>query len=130
MSDEAWKRDDIQFPRLIAEVQGVLTKKQVEHLCESMDISVDELDDVIHRAILTWEGIKQHLPNLPPDPTKTYIRLLEAADDDLAFQIEDVAVKAGVVWRCDNPLDGEPCKYINPEDSNVCGECGRKNRCS
>lgn len=59
-----WQNDDIQFPRLIAEMEaagvfavpGVLKALSVE-----MDLTVDELCGLISRAQTTWDGIKERL---------------------------------------------------------------------
>lgn len=60
MSDEKFKDNFIQFPRLIAEICATvpLTKKQVKDLCESMDITVEELKDIETRAQIEWDRIK------------------------------------------------------------------------
>jgi hypothetical protein len=60
MSDEKFKDNFIQFPRLIAEICAnvSLSKKQVKDLCESMDITVEELKDIETRAQIEWDRIK------------------------------------------------------------------------
>lgn len=49
-------------------------------------------------------------------------RLFNAADDNEADVIEQVAIKAGLLWRCPD----EGCRYNNDEQDKVCGSCGKK----
>jgi|GEM_PF-2211178 hypothetical protein len=55
-----WYRNDIQYPRLIAEIlaTGALTKKARKLICESMDLEQDELTDLCTRAETDWIQIK------------------------------------------------------------------------
>lgn len=55
-----WDRDDIQFPRLLAEIQANidLTQEQWYTLCSSMDLETDDLAELFDRAQLAWEKIK------------------------------------------------------------------------
>jgi hypothetical protein len=46
-----WHRDDLQFPRLLAEIRAVgLTKKQMAGLEASMDLSTEEIEGLFERA--------------------------------------------------------------------------------
>ena len=57
----AWDRDDIQFPRLLAEIWAVgLTKKQLGDLCISMNLRREEVEALFERAEDLFEGIKEH----------------------------------------------------------------------
>lgn len=62
MDDAAspWGRNDVQFPRLISEINScvALTTEQVRSLCESMDLTVEELDELFDRADVVWQAIK------------------------------------------------------------------------
>lgn len=49
-----WLDSKIQFPRLISEIVATCELNAGE-LCESMDISVDELNDLLDRANRLWE---------------------------------------------------------------------------
>lgn len=58
-SPPLWERDDIQFPRLLAEIQGVgLTRTQYEALSDSMDLIPGEIDDLLERADSAWQRHK------------------------------------------------------------------------
>ena len=52
MTNELWDRDDIQFPRLISEIEGlgIFTDKVVSDLAIAMDLSTDEVAELIERA--------------------------------------------------------------------------------
>lgn len=60
-----------------------------------------------------------------------YERLFKAANDKEWPLIEEVAVRAGIVWRCENHRPGKPpreppseCGWVNPENQVKCGGCG------
>jgi hypothetical protein len=58
--ESLWARDSIQFPRLLAEINAVgLSKKQRADLRKSMDITDNELDDLLSRAERAWEEEKE-----------------------------------------------------------------------
>ena len=63
-SNKNWKNNAIQFPRLIAELDsaGGFTEEVSEYLCESMDVTMDELDDIVSRAQEEWDKIKEKTP--------------------------------------------------------------------
>lgn len=51
--------NDVQFPRLLAEIRAVgLTDGQVKALETSMDLSVDRIDEILSRAEDVFEKIK------------------------------------------------------------------------
>jgi len=52
-----WERDDIQFPRLLAEVLAT-QDLDMEALSASMDLTVEEVTALFDRAERTWEAIK------------------------------------------------------------------------
>lgn len=56
-----WENDDIQFPRLIAELEatGAFENDALcEAVCEEMSITMDELSNLIDRAQTKWDNIK------------------------------------------------------------------------
>jgi len=55
-----WRRKDIQYPRLIAEIlaTGPLTKKARKLICESMHLKPDQLTELCSRAEADWIQIK------------------------------------------------------------------------
>lgn len=60
MSNQLWTRDDIQFPRLLAEIKAVgLNPDQFRTLCYSMDLSASELHELFDRAEERFESLKQ-----------------------------------------------------------------------
>ena len=54
-----WDKNNVQFPRLLAEVHGVLTTAQYDELAASMDLPRHRIDELFDRAIARWEEIKQ-----------------------------------------------------------------------
>lgn len=55
-----WQENEIQFPRLIAEIQatGIINNPTRALLLESMDLEAHELDELFLRAEEEWEHIK------------------------------------------------------------------------
>jgi hypothetical protein len=60
MSDESWARNYIQFPRLIAEIEaaGGFTDKLMQDLQTSMDLTEEDIFELIGRAQTIWDNIK------------------------------------------------------------------------
>jgi hypothetical protein len=57
-----WKQDNIQFPRLLAEIRAIgLTVDQLHQLVMNMDLSVDEIYELLERAETEWQKIKEKL---------------------------------------------------------------------
>lgn len=61
-----WDNNAIQFPRLLAEIMATQEKLDMPALAESMDISIDELNELFDRAHQAWELIK--VGATPPIP--------------------------------------------------------------
>jgi hypothetical protein len=46
-----WNNNNIQFPRLLSEIFAVgLTNEQMDQLCDSMNLTIDDIDELFHRA--------------------------------------------------------------------------------
>jgi len=59
-NDAMWKRNDIQFPRLLAEIFAIgLEPWQIKDLKESMDLTADQISELFQRAEKEWEKIKE-----------------------------------------------------------------------
>ena len=56
---QPWHDNAIQFPRLIAELDaaGAFTPEVMRDLQESMDLTPDEIGELIERANAAWEVI-------------------------------------------------------------------------
>ena len=56
-----WDNNTIQFPRLIAELQmaGAFTTEVMEALKDSMDLQESDIDELIARAEVLWDKIKE-----------------------------------------------------------------------
>lgn len=68
MSTRDWRRDALQFPRLLAEIRAVgLTDEQLAELGASMDLSTEEIDELFERAEKAFEKAKP-----PKDGAKIY----------------------------------------------------------
>lgn len=55
-----WDNNEIQFPRLIAEMQmaGAFSEDVIMELCESMDLEPEEVQELVNRACDAWDEIK------------------------------------------------------------------------
>lgn len=62
-----WKNNAIQFPRLIAELEavGAFTHSIMADLSGEMDLSKEEIAEIVDRAQAEWDKIK--LRTLPPN---------------------------------------------------------------
>lgn len=68
MAKNNWKNNNIQFPRLLAEIRTIgLTPEQYTHLYESMDLERDYIDEILERAEECWQKIKAP-PKAPKAP--------------------------------------------------------------
>lgn len=66
---QLWYRDDIQFPRLLAEIRGVgLTSEQYDELCLNTDLTVTEINQIFSRAQERFEEIKTSLVKHASNP--------------------------------------------------------------
>ena len=57
MSNEIWNNSAIQFPRLLAEINACvdISEKDIQALCESMDLDIAEVDELFERAHILFE---------------------------------------------------------------------------
>jgi hypothetical protein len=55
-----WKDNHIQFARYIAEIGRNLSKKQTDDLCASMDLSYDQINEIVDRAEIEWIRVKNN----------------------------------------------------------------------
>lgn len=54
-----WERDNVQFPRLLAELAAAgMTSGQYRMLEDSMDLTTAEIDELLARAEDRWNRIK------------------------------------------------------------------------
>lgn len=55
-----WLDDSIQFPRLIAEITANVEISEADwtRLCDSMDLTTDEVNELFDRAGDVWDRIK------------------------------------------------------------------------
>lgn len=60
--DERWRSDGIQFPRLLAEIHACgLREDQYEAIAESMDLTVEQIDELLDRATEAFDRMKAAL---------------------------------------------------------------------
>lgn len=55
---DLWYDNSIQFPRLLAEIVATQDKLDLPALAESMDVTVEEINELLDRAQREWEVIK------------------------------------------------------------------------
>ena len=58
---DRWSNNPVQFARLIAEIEaaGGFTKSLMHDLCESMDLTIPEISNIVDRAQADWDRIKE-----------------------------------------------------------------------
>lgn len=61
MANPLWQDDEVQFPRLIAEIEAVggFTEALVQDLQTSMDLQEEHVFELIDRAQQRWDDIKE-----------------------------------------------------------------------
>jgi hypothetical protein len=106
-SEHVWKDNSVQFPRLLAEIYAVgLTGKQEKDLQKSMDITREDLYDLLERADQEFERLKRRgAPKRKCDLSK--------ATETMAFYKIHGQVKVDIGWIG----EGSSGDY-NPEDPN------------
>jgi hypothetical protein len=55
---DVWDVDNIQFPRLIAEIVATQDNLDLEVLAESMDLTTDQIKELMNRAVERFDEIK------------------------------------------------------------------------
>lgn len=59
-----WEQNRVQFPRLLAEIRNVgLTPEQAQALSLAMDLPFTDIDELLERALKTWERHLKLLSN-------------------------------------------------------------------
>lgn len=131
-----WDNNDIQFPRLIAELQmaGAFTPEVMESLKDSMDLEESDIDELMTRADVLWDQIKDGTTD-----KKTYLCiehgeefLIEA--DDIEEARESASLYGGEVIReiveeasiKPLPADALTWHYVPGWRYFTCEECGLK----
>ena len=58
-----WDNDNVQFARLLSEIAGIvnISKKDMKALCESMDLTEDDINELLDRAVNAFEVHKLKL---------------------------------------------------------------------
>lgn len=54
----SWERNDIQFPRLLAEIVATQADLDIPGLATSMDLTAEQVNELFDRAQSEWEKIK------------------------------------------------------------------------
>jgi len=62
-SNTNWENNYLQFARLIAECEAVGAIQITDELCETMNLSVNQVKLIINRAQYSWDKIKEQLPD-------------------------------------------------------------------
>lgn len=94
-------------------------KKQIEDLIEPHTVNLQlKHRDVMRCIRVAYPHILDYLHDngSPGD----MIRLRNVADDYENEVLTAVALRAGILWRC----DCQPGNWDNPESENTCGRCG------
>lgn len=94
MSKNKWLDNSIQFPRLLAEICATcqIRKKDFESLCESMDLTKDEVNELFDRAQAEWEKIKARTIAKPgKQKTEAEADLLKAFSSEELYVMAEIA---------------------------------------
>jgi len=73
-----WKDTRLQALRLVSEIIATQDNLDMEALCESMDLSMDELNELMDRIQKKWEN---HLLNMTPLEEGQYVKHYKHPDE-------------------------------------------------
>lgn len=96
-----WDMDDVQFPRLLAEINATQDKVDFYALSESMGLELAAIDELFDRADSKWEQIKE----VGMSPTTN--RQLAT---EIIFKERISLVPEGEMWRATH--DGGDVSYL------------------
>jgi hypothetical protein len=66
---EPWDRNELQFPRLLAEINATQDKLDMPALAAEMDLTVEQVNELFDRAEAEWQRIKAvRFPHHPQHP--------------------------------------------------------------
>ena len=92
MSNENWNNNELQFPRVIEEARaaGAFTHDVFSAMTTSMDISREDLHELLDRATSLWDGIKAGRV-LPPVIRCNWNRadVQDLAEDAMGLELTD-----------------------------------------
>jgi len=90
-----WTRDDVQFPRLLAEICATQDALDIPALAESMDLTVAEVNSLFDRAQTAWETIKARSRTAEADSIseERIVRFIHDAIENGNMDAEDLPAK-------------------------------------
>ena len=105
MEHPLWLDNGVQFPRLLAEIAAT-QNLEMKALAESMDLSLEEVNELFDRANTAWEnaeieGAPRTMVDLQmykEDGTPMGMATWELTTDDISG-VMDQAAQAVVAWR-------------------------------
>lgn len=77
-ANKLWLRNDVQFPRLIAEILAT-QELNVAALAESMDLSHDELNSLFERAQHVWDEVVKP-KSITPGPAQHVLLSVDGSE--------------------------------------------------
>lgn len=92
MSNQKWENNAIQFPRLLAEISAT-QELDIPALSEAMDLSIDDVNELLDRADRAWEDAKAGDPGLEVSASTLRV-LLSYAEPALEKECDELG-KAG-----------------------------------
>jgi hypothetical protein len=97
---DRWADDWIQFPRLLAEICATQDALDDSALCESMDLTENEVAELFDRAQAAWEAIKETTVPAPTgqQPGATDPQLAEIAQ---TYGVDGRRLERLVTWVTD-----------------------------
>jgi len=119
MSNELWKENSVQFPRLIAEIVAAGVPDACwEEVVNSMDITYEELNELQDRAQEEWESIKNR--HCPPIKTaeKGYKKKVFQYNDGQYYVWNGESLSGGVIHKTRSKWNAADFSgYLNEEDA-------------
>lgn len=110
MSNDAWNDNNIQFARLLAELQGVIPRETLEAVAVSMDLTPAQVGELLDRAVTAWEDIKSDRRWEEMDRLQAELDADYDPNVPNHIMLEDVVTKYGPVRRIDRTRADELCR--------------------
>ena len=127
-----WDRDDIQFPRLLAEIRAAgLTPEQYRDLSVSMDLPPGAIDVLLERAEDAFEKVKDTCPPEEGPKAKVIAVAREIAQSDIGKFHPAVAHHVGDLREALQAMDARESEHAATEMQEAlpayyeCGICSQ-----
>jgi len=94
MSDDRWENNELQFARLLGEIEAAVEEVPIADLALSMDLTLSEVTELFARAAEVVEAYKSQVV-----PTDVWVRFTKRTNDPKLRWLERQLTVAGIRHR-------------------------------